>query len=72
MIQSDNFLTDFVSQQSAEDVQNAIGVIEPRDGRFWLAIGDTIFVFSYFPAAKVSAWTIYKPGFKVEEWYEDD
>lgn len=63
----DVLLTSFVAQQTPEDVQNAIGVIEPRDGRFWLAIGDTIFVFSYFPAAKVSAWTIYKPGFKVEE-----
>lgn len=63
----DVLLTDFVAQSSAADVRNAIGVIEPRDGRFWLAIGDTIFVFSYFPAAKVSAWTIYKPGFKVED-----
>jgi hypothetical protein len=63
----DVLLTDFVAKSSAADVRNAIGVIEPRDGRFWLAIGDTIFVFSYFPAAKVSAWTIYKPGFKMDE-----
>ncbi|SFI05751.1 hypothetical protein [Methylobacterium brachiatum] len=63
----DVLLTDFVAGSSPADVRNAIGVIEPRDGRFWLAISDTIFVFSYFPAAKVSAWTIYKPGFKVED-----
>ena len=42
------------------------GAIEPRDGRFWLSIKDTIFVFSYFSGAKVSAWSTYKPGFDVE------
>lgn len=63
----DVLLTDFMGQSSPDDVRNAIGVIEPRDGRFWLAVNDTIFVFSYFPAAKVSAWTIYNPGFKVED-----
>ena len=46
---------------------NAIGLIEPRDGRFWLAIKDRIFVFSYFTASKVSAWTEYRPGFDVED-----
>jgi len=45
----------------------AIGIIEPRDGRFWLAVGGTIYVFSYFSATKVSAWTTYQPGFDVED-----
>lgn len=43
------------------------GGIEPTEGRFWLAIKDTIFVFSYFSGAQVSAWTTYKPGFNVDE-----
>lgn len=43
-----------------------IGLIEPTEGRFWLIIKDTIFVFSYFPGAKVSAWSVYNPGFDVE------
>lgn len=46
---------------------NAIGLIEPRDGRFWLIIDDTIYVFSYFAAARVSAWTEYKPGFSITD-----
>lgn len=41
-------------------------LIEPSEGRLWLIIKDTIFVFSYFSGAKVSAWSIYKPGFDVE------
>jgi hypothetical protein len=43
------------------------GLIEPRDGRFWLTIKDRIFVFSYYPGSKVSAWSTYRPGFVVEE-----
>jgi hypothetical protein len=46
---------------------NAIGLIEPRDGRFWLILNDTIYVFSYFASAKVSAWTEYKPGFPITD-----
>lgn len=52
---------------NAARAEAAIGVIEPRDGRFWLAIGDTIYVFSYFSASRVSAWTQYEPGFVVED-----
>ena len=38
------------------------GLIEPTDGRFWLTMGDVIFVFSYFAGAKVSAWSTYIPS----------
>jgi len=48
--------------------QDAVGVLEPRDGRYMLAIGDKIYVFSYFSASKVSAWSTYEPGFSVEAW----
>lgn len=36
------------------------GLINPDDGRFWLVMGDRVFVFSFFPNAKVSAWTTYR------------
>src|SRR6185295_4651107 len=38
------------------------GVIEPSEGRFWLTMGNLIFVFSYFSGAKVSAWSNYIPS----------
>lgn len=41
---------------------NVIGLIEPRDGRFWLIMKDIIYVFSYFSGAKISAWTTYEPS----------
>ena len=49
----------------------AQATLEPRDGRYMLAIGDTIYVFSYFPSSNVSAWSIYKPGFSVDSWAYD-
>lgn len=47
--------------------RNVFGLIEPRDGRFWLIIKDRIFVFSFFPGAKISAWSVYTTGFVVED-----
>lgn len=47
---------------------NACGVIEPIDGRFMLALGPYVYVFSYFPGAKISAWSIYDPGFTISAW----
>ena len=44
-------------------VAAACSVVDPRDGRFWLAIGGRVFVFSYFPSKKISAWSWYEPGF---------
>jgi hypothetical protein len=43
-------------------------VLEPRDGRYMLALGSKVFVFSYFPASRVSAWSVYEPGFVVSDW----
>lgn len=44
---------------SDDEKQNITGLVNPDDGRFWLIMGDTAFVFSYFSNAKVSAWTTY-------------
>lgn len=48
---------------SMTDAQKAkiTGLVEPRDGRFWLCMEDVIYVFSYFSGVKVSAWTTYTP-----------
>lgn len=46
----------------------AVGIIEPIDGRYWLAIADKIYVFSYFPTPGVSAWSTYETGFSVSDF----
>lgn len=49
-------------------VEAACSCVDPRDGRYWLAIGGRVFVFSYFPSKKISAWSWYEPGFTVEDF----
>jgi hypothetical protein len=63
----DTLVVDKLRSLAAIDRANIIGIIEPRDGRFWIAIKDVIFVFSFFSGAKVSAWTTYEPGFDVQD-----
>ena len=45
--------------------------LEQRDGRYILAIGNKMYVFSFFPSSKVSAWSVYEPGFIVDRWAYD-
>ena len=46
----------------------AQAVVQPIAGRYWLAIGDTVYVLSYFPAGDITAWSTFSPGFVVQEW----
>lgn len=41
-------------------------VLEPIKGRYWLCFGSTIYVLSYFPAAKVSAWSTFSLPFNID------
>lgn len=63
----DSIVTEFARSITDAEVRDAKGVVEPRSGRFWLAIKDRIFVFSYFRSDKVSAWSEYRPGFVVDD-----
>lgn len=44
----------------------ARSVVEPVTGRFWLAIGGHIYVLSFFPSAKISAWSRFDIPFHVD------
>lgn len=63
----DTLIVDAIRPLTAEERAKTFGLIEPQDSRFWLCIKDTIYVFSYFGGAKVSAWTTYSPGFEIED-----
>lgn len=46
-----------------EDCGCARAALDPHEGRYMLFIGETTFVFSYFPLSKISAWSQYDlPG----------
>lgn len=53
--------------RTASDAQRAatIMVVEPEEGRLWAVLGNSIYVYSYFPSAKIRAWTEYTPGFEI-------
>lgn len=54
---------------AATEVGNAIGVYEPTDGRYWLSMFDTIYVLSYFPSSRVTAWSTYSPGSTIVDMF---
>jgi hypothetical protein len=56
----DGLVTEALAGVSVLDRDKIVGLIEPRDGRFWMIIGAQVFVLSYFRAERtVSAWTTY-------------
>lgn len=63
----DTLIRERFDELDQETVAAAVAVIEPVDGRYWLAIGDRMYVFSFFPASKISAWTTYELGFTPTE-----
>jgi len=62
-------VADIRADRAAAEGSQAI--LEPRDGRYLLAINDKVYVFSYFPSSRVSAWSVYEPGFSVDKWSYD-
>ena len=61
----DKLMIDLIRTQYGA-VTQAVAEVAPMSGRYWLAIGNTIFVLSYFPAAKISAWSTYSLPFAPE------
>lgn len=55
----DPFLREYLNTLSDTQIQRAVAIIEPIDSRYWLAVRNRIFVFSYFPGSKINAWTYY-------------
>ena len=64
----DSYITDHMASLSEQEVKDAVAVIEPKDGRYFLALDGRIYVFSYFPGSKVSAWSTYETGFTVSSF----
>lgn len=64
----DTFVQEWMAGLSDDIAESAVGAIEPIDGRFMLAVGGRIYVLSYFPKAKITAWSYYEPGFTVTDF----
>lgn len=58
-------------QTNLDASRKAVGILSPKDGRYLLAIGTKVYVFSYYPSSKISAWSVYEPGFTIQHWAYD-
>lgn len=63
----DEFVQGLIAAATGDMVARAVGVIEPLDGRYMLALGSYILVLSYFPSSKITAWSYLDPGFSVTD-----
>lgn len=68
----DNLILTDISTFTEAQKAACCAIIEPIDGRYWLAIGSKIYVYSYFPNSQVAAWSIYEPGFTVSKFTAKD
>ena len=64
----DQLVIDHMRTMTEADKYDAKAVIEPEDGRYWLALGSKLFVLSSFAGSGINAWSEYEPGFTVEEF----
>jgi len=64
----DTHIQDYMNTLTQEEVRDAIGMVEPIDGRFWIGIKNRIYVLSYFPSAKISAWSYYEVDFDIKNF----
>lgn len=51
-----------VSRMLAVGTTQMPSIVEPFSNRYWCAIGNLIYVLSYFPEAGVTAWSNYDPS----------
>lgn len=45
----------------------AKAAVEPDENRYWLVLGTRIYVFSYFPGTKISAWSHYETSYEISD-----
>ena len=62
----DSLLTQLEVDLGTSFTSKAIALLEPFVGRFWLAYPDRIYVLSYFPGPKVTAWSNFTLPFTVQ------
>lgn len=63
----DPLITAVLGPMGDAERDRIIGLIEPKEGRFWLIMGSVIFVFSFYSGSKVSAWSMYEAGFTITD-----
>lgn len=63
----DPYVAGLLATYGADAVRRSKAMVDPTDGRYWLAIGQEILLFTNFPSAKINGWTVLQPGFTIDE-----
>jgi hypothetical protein len=61
----DTHIREYLATLTDAEIAEATATIEPLDGRYWLAVGKRIYVFSFFPSKKISSWSYYDLNFRI-------
>ena len=62
----DMLVIDKMATMTEAEKHKAVGIIEPVEGRFWLALADQVYVLSMYSGSGIAAWSRYEPGFNIE------
>lgn len=68
----DDMLVDYMADLPEQTIREATAVFDPRDGRYVISIADRTFVFSYYSTTRISAWSEYDYGFRVDDYVSMD
>jgi hypothetical protein len=63
----DTPLLEYLKTLTDAQIERAVAILEPESDRYWLAVGDRLWEFSFFPTAKISAWSYSEPGFEISD-----
>lgn len=64
----DDLLNAQLGTLTNEQIAGAVALVGPRDNRYWLTLDRTTYVFSYFPASKISAWSTFEVDFAISHY----
>lgn len=62
----DEILISHMATLTDEQIYKSKSIIEPTDGRYWIAIGGKLFVLSSFPGSGINAWSEYTTGYQID------
>jgi len=68
----DTLIIDQLATMTEEQKSSAVAIIEPVEGRYWLSLGNQIYVLSMYAGSRISAWSRYEPGFVIEQLCNKD
>jgi hypothetical protein len=64
----DFLVRDKIADASTTERSAACSIIELGSSQYWLFLKDTIYVLSYFPSAKITAWSTFLPTYQTSSY----